>query len=68
MPFPTAQQANLQICPPHYPFNAERQAGKLEYQFSSHWFDRTQKRTRSTAPDADVLSTRPSELLKYNSL
>ena len=28
MPFPTAQQANLPACSPHYPINAERQAGK----------------------------------------
>jgi len=33
MPCPRTQQANLSACSPHYPFNAERQAGKIsEYQ------------------------------------
>ena len=27
--FPATQQVNLPACSPNYPFNAERQAGKL---------------------------------------
>ena len=29
VPFPMAEQVNLPVCSLHYPFNAERQTGKL---------------------------------------
>ena len=66
VPFPTAQQVNLPACSPHCPFNAERQAGKLWTAiFNVIGLTRLGIKPKSTAPEADALRTRPSELLEF---
>ena len=58
----------------HWPHNARRLARKpLERQFSSHWYDLTQKKSRrkrdskprSSALAADTLTTRPTRWCKW---
>ena len=65
VPFPTAQQVNLPACSPHCPFNAERQVGKLSIlAFKVNGLTRLGIKPKSTTPEADALTTRPSELLQ----
>ena len=66
VPFPTAQQVNLPACSPHCPFNAKRQAGKLQTNFIVISLTRFGTKSKSTAPKADFLTTWPSELQKKN--
>ena len=67
VPFPTAQQVNLPTCSTHCPFNAERQAGKLfdsclkeavKTNFKVIGLTRLEITPKSTAPEADALTTR----------
>ena len=59
MSFPTAPQVNLLVCSPHYSFNAERQVG-IEAVI------RLGMIPKSTTPETDALTTRPSELLYFH--
>ena len=69
MPFLTAQQVNLPACSSHCPFNAERQARKLvNTNFKVIGLTRLGIKPKSTAPEVDALTTRPSELLKFDDL
>ena len=51
-------KSNLACCSPHCPFNAERLAGKL---FKVIGLTRLRIKPKSTVPQADALSTPPSE-------
>ena len=59
--FPTAHQESLPAYSPHCPFNAERQAVNTKFRVFS--LIRLGIEPESTAPEADALSTRLSELL-----
>ena len=65
MPFPTAQQVNLPACSPHCPAKAERQAGSCDCHFEVIGLTRFGIKPESTAPEADALTTRSFELLKF---
>ena len=68
MSFPAAQQVNLPACSSRCPFNAERQAGKLRIPLLKSLFDPTWNQTYCksiAAPEADVVTTRPPELLTF---
>ena len=68
MPLPTAQQPNLPACSLHCPFNSERQASKeaVNTNFKVIGLTRLGIKLKSTAPEADALTTRPFELFKIN--
>ena len=62
MPFLTAQQVNSPACSPHSPCNAERETGKAaNTNFNVIGLIRLGIKLKSTAPEADALTTRPSE-------
>ena len=64
MPFPTAQ-VNLPVCSSRCPFNAERLTGKLaNTNFKVFGLTRLGIKPEHTVPEADALTTRPSELFK----
>ena len=65
MPCPRTQQANLPVCSPQPPINAERQARKLWIPFyKAFWYDSTRGlNPRSTDCEADALTTTPSRRL-----
>ena len=66
MPFPAAQQGDLPACSPHCPFNAEREAGKLQNtNFKVIGLTQLEIKSKFTASEADALTTRPSEPLNY---
>ena len=59
--------ANLPACSSHCPFNAERQARKLmNTNFKAICLTRLRIKPKSIAAEADALTTRPSELLKFD--
>ena len=66
MPFPTTQLVNLPACSPDCPFNAERQLSReaVNTNFKVIGLTRLGIKAKSTALEADVLTTRPSELSK----
>ena len=62
MSFPTAQQVNLPACSSHCSFNAERQAGEaVNTNFKVIGLTRLGIKPKSIAPEANALTTRPSE-------
>ena len=56
------QQVNLPACSPHCPFNAERSREATNINFIVIGSTRLEIKLKSTAPKADALTTRPSEL------
>ena len=61
MLFLTAQQVNLPAGSSHCPINAERQAGNINFKMIG--LTRLEIKPKSTAPEADALTTLRSEQL-----
>ena len=59
--FPKAQLVNLPACSPHNPFDTKRQAANASFKVIG--LTRLGMKPKSTAPEADALTTRQSELL-----
>ena len=64
MPFQTAQQVKLQVCS-HYCGASSREA--VNTKFTAIGLTQLGIKRKSTAPEADALTTRASEKIEYKS-